>query len=309
MKINIKNLDIFKDKNNLKLSRRPKAGMLVSVFVMGLFYAGLYEERAEIRRKNENDGQSIVASFEKPIDISVQQVNDLNLIINNSNCSESFISGVTAELDRDGIAYTLTENENGIDVNGAVVISLDQQYISGPGVVVLAPYENDRAGNSDALALAVTTGFDECGFLVGDTQCGKIGYKELDDGTVVERIPTETEDSINTYNDTSFVTICFGTNNTNPDLVGKAIKLSLARYVNYVTNENVSSDLIYRKETDDTIEDVAKKTNNSIVDVSDDGILPDDTVVVNSVVKKLDSFDKTITINLGGIESTIWYSK
>ena len=159
------------------------------------------------------------------------------------------------------------ENEKNINVNGAVVISLDQQYISGPGMAVIAPYENNRNGNSDALALAVSTGFDELGFLVSDIQCGKIGYKELEDGTVVEKIPTESEEAINANNDTSCVTICFGTNNTNPELVGKAIKLSLARYINYLSNENSFSDLIYRKEVGDSIENVASITGNSISNI------------------------------------------
>ena len=309
MKINIRNLNAFKDKKNLKLSRRPMAGALASFIVMSLFSANLHQERAEIRRQNDDVHSSVVATFQKPIDISVQQVNDLNLIINNSNCSDSFISGVTAELDNDGIVYTLTENEQNIDVNGAVVISLDQQYISGPGMVVIAPYENNRSGNSDALALAVSTGFDELGFLVSDIQCGKIGYKELEDGTVVEKIPTESEDAINTNNETSFVTICFGTSNTNPELVAKAIKLSLARYTNYLSNENINTDLIYRKEVGDSIEKVTQITGNDISNISSDGILLDDTAVINSNVEELDSFNKSVPVNLGGVESTIWYKR
>lgn len=309
MKINIKNLNTFKDKKNLKLSRRPMAGVLASFMVMSLFSTKLHEERAEIKRQNDEVHSSVVATFYEPIDISIQQVNDLNLIINNSNCSDSFISGVTSELDNDGIAYTLTESEQNIDVNGAVVISLDQQYISGPGMVVIAPYENNRNGNSDALALAVSTGFDELGFHVSDIQCGKIGYKELEDGTVVEKIPTESEDAINPNNETSFVTICFGTSNTNPDLVGKAIKLSLARYANYLSNENNNTDLIYRKEVGDSNELVAQLTGNNVSNISNDGILLDDTAVINSSVDSLDSFNKSIPVNLGGVESTIWYKR
>lgn len=309
MGINIKDLNIFKNKKNLKLSRRPMAGALASFIVMGLISANLHAERMDIKKRNEDTDNSIVATFEKPIDVSVEQVNDLNIIINNSNCSDSFVSGIAVELDNDGIIYTLTENEKNINVNGAVVISLDQQYISGPGMAVIAPYENNRNGNSDALALAVSTGFDELGFLVSDIQCGKIGYKELEDGTVVEKIPTESEEAINANNDTSCVTICFGTNNTNPELVGKAIKLSLARYINYLSNENSFSDLIYRKEVGDSVENVASITGNSISNITSDGVLLDDTAVISANVTNLDSFNKSIPVNLGGIESTIWYKR
>lgn len=301
-KIDVKNLDAFKNEKKLKLSKKPMIGIIVTCLVMGLFYSQYYKIP-----NVESDPIAVVTPAENPIEISVDQVNSLNVIINNSNCSDSFVSAVVEELRADGIEFTLTNGENNIDVNDAVVITLDQQYISGPGMVVLAPYDNERAGNSDALALAIKTGFYETGFFADEIQCGKMGYQQLEDGTVVERIPTETEEAIGTDKDTSFVTICFGTQNTSAELVGKAIKLSLARYANYVTNENYGLDLIYRTEIGDTLDGVSAKTGVSQSAIAEDGILLDDTVVIAAGVENLESFDRSNPVNLGGVEKTSWH--
>lgn len=301
-KIDVKNLDAFKNEKKLKLSKKPMVGIIITCLVMGLFYSQYYQ-----KNNVPNDPIAVVTPAENPLEISIDQVNSLNVIINNSNCSDSFVNAVAEELKENGIDFTLTNGEENIDVNGAVVITLDQQYISGPGMIVLAPYDNNRAGNSDALALAIKTGFYETGFFADEIQCGKMGYQQLDDGTVVERIPTETEDAISADKDTSFVTICFGTQNNNAELVGKAIKLSLARYANYVTYENYGLDLIYRTEIGDTLDSVSAKTGIAKSDIADDGILLDNTTIITAGVSNLESFDRSNPVDLGGVEKTSWY--
>ena len=169
--------------------------------------------------------------------------------------------------------------------------------------------ENNRRGESDALALAMQTGFDERGFFVDDVQCGMMGYQQLDDGTVVKQIPSETEYAINPQNETSFVTLCFGTNNTSGKLVGKSIVLSLGRYVNYLSNENTNTDLIYRSEIGDTLDSVSEITGTDSSTFAVDGVLLDDTTVVSSSTKKLKSFDKKVPVDVDGKESTIWYKR
>jgi hypothetical protein len=72
-----------------------------------------------------------------------------------------------------------------MSTDNSIVITLDQQYISGPGMVIVAPYQNGRDDNSDALALSMQAGFNELGFFADEIQCGKTGYEELEDGTVV----------------------------------------------------------------------------------------------------------------------------
>ena len=304
MKINIGNVEPFTSDRNLKIKKCAKTGLVIVIAAVGVLASA-----AMLNGCTPTNDTGIALEQKDPLEISVNQVNDLNIIINNSNCSDNFINDIAEELKKDGISFTLTSKEKNINVNGAVVITLDQQYISGPGMVVLAPYENNRNGNSDALALAMQAGFNEKGFFADEIQCGKMGYQQLEDGTVVEQIPSETEAAISPTYDTSFVTLCFGTSNNNAELVGKSIKLALARYTNYVTNENAGIDLVYRSEIGDTAEDVASKTGVDVADITTDGVLLDDTTVINSGVKKLDSFDRRSPVSLGGIESSNWYHK
>ena len=306
MSINLKNIEPFTGDKSLNLKQIAKSGIIITIAVAEIATCSAMLTGCEYQDTGSTVwvGESIEA-----MNVSLEQVNDLNVIINNSNCSDSFVGDIIDELNDNGIKYTLTAREKDIDVNGAVVITLDQQYISGPGMVVLAPYENNRNGNSDALALAMQAGFNEKGFFADEIQCGKMGYQQLEDGTVVEQIPSETEAAISPSYDTSFVTLCFGTSNNNAELVGKSIKLALARYTNYVTNENAGIDLIYRSEIGDTVEEVASKTGVDAFEITTDGVLLDDTTVINSGVKKLDSFDRRSPVNLGGKESSNWYHK
>ncbi len=280
--LDVKNIDAFKSDKNLRLSRRPLAGILISCLIMGLFYSQFYD------KGGNNYGETIVITAEQSaMDVSLEQVNALNIIINDSNCSDTFIKGIVEELSNDGIKFALTSDEKNIDVDNAVVISLDQQYISGPGTLVLAPFENGRLGNSDALALSMNAGFYESGFFTEDIQCGKLGYMQLDDGTVVERIPTETETNIGTDKNTSFVTICFGTQNTNSKLVAQAIERSLARYAYFINNEKTDLDLVLR------IESGEEENLNS--------------AEVNPITMVLRAFNEKMPVVLGDVEKTIWY--
>ena len=306
MSINLKNIEPFTGDKNLNLKQIAKSGIIITIAVAEIATCSAMLSGCEYQDAGSTVwvGESIEA-----MNVSLEQVNDLNVIINNSNCSDSFVGDIIDELNDNGIKYTLTAREKDIDVNGAVVITLDQQYISGPGMVVLAPYENNRRGESDALALAMQTGFDERGFFVDEVQCGKMGYQQLDDGTVVKQIPSETEYAINPQNETSFVTLCFGTNNTSGKLVGKSIVLSLGRYVNYLSNENTNTDLIYRSEIGDTLDSVSEITGTDSSTFAVDGVLLDDTTVVSSSTKKLKSFDKKVPVDVDGKESTIWYKR
>ena len=135
-------------------------------------------------------------------------------------------------------------------------------------------------------------GFNEQGFFADEIQCGRTGYEELPDGTVVEMVRSDTEKKVGP--NTSFVELCFGTQNTNPGLVGKAIKLSLARYANYLANEKVSEDLLVRTD---------------IPEMYGDDMLPENTVLMSDTVLTIDSFDKGTPVDLGGLESSIWYQK
>ena len=296
MKLDNINVEKLNTDKNMKVRRSPIVGFIRKFITIGLAVAtvGMLSQ-CDV---DDNDlgtftpESEVVSNYTAPISIGVDQVNDLNIIINGGNCSDSFISGIAEELAEDGINVSWTQDLEGMNTDNSIVITLDQQYISGPGMVIVGPYQNGRDDNSDALALTMKAGFNEQGFFADEIQCGRTGYEELPDGTVVEMVRSDTEKKVGP--NTSFVELCFGTQNTNPGLVGKAIKLSLARYANYLANEKVSEDLLVRTD---------------IPEMYGDEMLPENTVLMSDTVLTIDSFDKGTPVDLGGLESSIWYQK
>ena len=296
MKLDNINVEKLNTDKNMKVRRSPIVGFIRKFIAIGLAVAtvGMLSQ-CDV---DDNDlgtftpESEVVSNYTTPIGVGVEQVNDLNIIINGGNCSDSFISGIAEELAEDGINVSWTQDLEGMNTDNSIVITLDQQYISGPGMVIVGPYQNGRDDNSDALALTMKAGFNEQGFFADEIQCGRTGYEELPDGTVVEMVRSDTEKKVGP--NTSFVELCFGTQNTNPRLVGKAIKLSLARYANYLANEKVSEDLLVRTD---------------IPEMYGDEMLPENTVLMSDTVLTIDSFDKGTPVDLGGLESSIWYQK
>ena len=295
MKLDNINVEKLNTDKNMKVRRSPIVGFIRKFIAIGLAVASvgmLHQCSVEDDLGTFTPESEVVSNYTTPIGVGVEQVNDLNIIINGGNCSDSFISGIAEELAEDGINVSWTQDLEGMNTDNSIVITLDQQYISGPGMVIVGPYQNGRDDNSDALALTMKAGFNEQGFFADEIQCGRTGYEELPDGTVVEMVRTDTEKKVSP--NTSFVELCFGTQNTNPRLVGKAIKLSLARYANYLANEKVSEDLLIRTD---------------IPEMYGDEMLPENTVLMSDTVLTIDSFDKGTPIDLGGLESSIWYQK
>ena len=179
----VHNTEMF-ESGEFKLSRKSKTGVIlllcISLGVGGVTgcqsnvgtvtddTSGYYQDGDVPARDQtfiDEDEVIVPSKQEDPINISIEEVNSLNIIINDNDCREEFINSVCEELDKDGIKFTFTRNGENIDVDNAVVITLDQQYMAGPGTVVFAPLENERLGYSDALAIAAQKAFYEKGFL------------------------------------------------------------------------------------------------------------------------------------------------
>ena len=296
MKLDNINVEKLNTDKNMKVKRSPIIGIIRKFIAIGLAVSavGMLHQCNNVEEDlgTFTPESEIVSNYTTPMSVGVDEINNLNIIINGGNCSDAFISGIAEELAEDGINVSWTQDLEGLNTDNALVITLDQQYISGPGMVIVAPYQNGRDDNSDALALAMQAGFNEKGFFADEIQCGRTGYEELADGTVVEMVRSDTEKMVG--DNTSFVELCFGTQNTSPTLVGKAIKLSLARFANYLANERVSDDLLVRTDTPE---------------MYGDEMLPENTVMMSDTVLTIDSFDKSKPVDLGGLESTIWYQK
>lgn len=329
MKIDLKNSDIFRGNDNLKVAKKSKKGFMIACLIVG---AGIVYGTAGCGEKNNSQAQDSyfedltgAVSEIEPINVSLDDINNLNIVINDADCSNTFFTELCQKLEEDGISFTTTNGCQDVNVDNSVVVTLDHQYASGPNTLVLAPYENGRSGNSDALALAMNTGFYENGFFTEGIICGKSGYRETEDGGVMERVPTETEENIGKDNNTSFVTIAFGTQGANVDLVAASIESGLTRYASYVNNidnyfvdisvddgDNHYGDLIYRVEDGDTLEKIAEgfSSTTGILNAAndrsrDDTMLLNDQTIVNPKLGEIKEFDNHTPINLY-VEKTKW---
>lgn len=333
----MKNMDVHNteilENGGLKLSGASKVGVILAIClslgagaIVG-YSLGDGDEAVDIstppgieinsdiplRDQNFVNDNEVIVPYEQedPINVSLEEINSLNIIINDSNCREDFITSVCEELDRDGIKFTFTRDSKAVDVDGAVVITLDQQYMAGPATVVFAPLENGRTGNSDALALAAEKAFYEKGFLVDGVACGQMGFRENENGTVSERIPTETESAIGTDKNTSFVTISFGTQNTHAGLTASSIESMLTRYYSYINAGYGYDDLIYCVEDGETYEDIARKLGTTAIilddfnSTSDESMLLTGETLVNPAAGSKREFNKHVPTNLY-VDKTVW---
>lgn len=304
-RIDVRNSELLGDSNKkFTLSRKLKTGVIVMALVVGI--PGLM-----FMSKNKNNDYTTppdLSQFEQPIledpiNVNINDLNNLNIIINDHDCSDTFMKDIYNRLEEDGLIFETSYESNNVDKDESVVITLDQQYISGPGMIILAPYNNERKGNSDALVLAAKTAFYEKGFLVDDIECGVRGYREAEDGSVLEKLPTSTEEAIGVDKNTSFVTIAFGTENNNAELVAKSIENTLARYYSYINESNLNEDLIYRTTSEDSIESICSKftTNEKFLktwnNINSDTI-PKDSTLKNPSVEVLREFNRTVPVSL-----------
>ena len=316
MKIDFRGRNLLESsKRKYNLSRKIKIGVITAALVVGI--PGLMflnkNNNQETDFGNPAPGPEYYHEVvqEDPIETTLDQINSLNIIINDNDCADAFITDIYEKLEEDGIQFKKAVKDKGVQENDAVVITLDQQYMAGPGVLVLAPYYNDNKGDSDALALALDTALYEKGFLTQGIECGIRGFREDENGNVMQRIPTSTEEKIGRNTNSSYATITFGTNNANTELVTSAIENALARYYSYVSTYNLQEDLIYRAQKDETLDDIAKKynTTSNYIKVNN-GIITDevqtDTAIKNPKVDHMREFDHNVPVDFKNVEKTIW---
>lgn len=245
------------------------------------------------------DNSNSFDNKDNSITVKLTDINSLNLVINDNDCSDSFIDAICKKLDADGIVYKFTTKSQNLDVDNSVVITLDQQYVSGPKVSIIGQHNNNIKNNSDALALALDTAFRSKGSYSDGVFCGKRGFRKNDNNCVMTRIPTSTEDAVTNNKNVSFVTIAFGTDTPSPVEIANIIKEGLARYISYI-DEYPFFDLIHRAEASDSIDSLANKfsctpfelTNLNNIDIT----IPNDESIINPIGYNSRAFDKNINI-------------
>lgn len=228
--------------------------------------------------------------------VNAEDINGMNIILNDADCSDTFFQDVVTKLEDDGINVTTTQDCRGINQDNVTVITLDQQYSAGNNTMIFAPYDNTRIGSSDSLALSMQAAFEQEGMTVSPILCGKVGFQQDENGNVAYSVPTVTEVAMDEDCDSSFVTISLGTGQNDPEAVAKGIENGLARQSKYLESDDHQTDLIYRANPGDSIDGVSdyfgtdasrlRKFN----DLSTDQF-GDSQTVINPYVEDMNAFD------------------
>ena len=228
--------------------------------------------------------------------VSLDEINQMDIIIDKSNCDDALFQNIIEQLKKDGFSFTVTQNEMDINQNNATIITIDQ--MNDPNSVsIVAPYDNARVGQSDSLALSMQMAFQQNGFTNDTITCGKKDFRE-EDSTIYYSSPTDTEKAINEGYDSSFVTLSFPPEETNSERIARIIEMGLARHSCYLMTDN-QTDLIYRANSGDSLGMVASyfgtdinrlKEYNHITDTS----FQDAQAVINPAVSYMPAFSQNL---------------
>ena len=240
--------------------------------------------------------------------VSKDDINDMNIIINDCDCSDVFFNAICNKLKDDGFIIRISKNNQEINVDNSVIITLDQQYNSGINTMIFAPYDNARIGNSDSLVLAMQSSFKQNGFLVNELSAGKLGFREDSNGNVSTLIPTETESALNDNCYANFVTISLGTQNSDYESVAKSIEMGLARQRYYIDNYDSNTDLIYRADSNEKLNVIANYFDSSLHELSSYNNLtgdniPHSMIIVNPNVKNINIFNENTKLEIKDVKT------
>ena len=299
LKIHFVNRDLLEENQGYQLSFKSKVGVMI--LSLAVASAATFGITSHIQEKETLEDVAISYTA----DVSLDDVNSMNLILNDGDCSDVFFQEVVHYLEEDGIHVQATKNFENINQDNSCVITLDQQYSAGRSTLIFAPYDNTRLGNSDSLAVAVHTAFDQNGFFVSDILCGKSGFEEDEDGNVLTIVPTRTEKAIDSDLNTSFTVISFGTSNLNAEWVAKSIENALARQRYYLDHYDHGTDLVYRANKGEDIDMVAEYFGTDSKTLKGFNHMKIDDFngsqgIVNPSVKDMEVFNKYSMLQIDG---------
>lgn len=241
------------------------------------------------------------------ISVSIESINELHIIMNDSDCSNSFFDEVCSYLSNCGLKFDITRNCIDIDEDDCTIITLDQQYNSGFGSLIFAPFDNSRLGDSDSLALATKAAMEQQGIVVDDIISGKVGFRKDENGNISTLVPTESEEKIDSDKSTSFVTISLGTQNPTVESVAEGIMNALIRQKYYLDNYDSQTDLLYRADSGEEVSIVADYFGANVYDLANVNNLKDTSVleaqtIINPSILTIPSFNSS-AVFLGEKES------
>lgn len=251
--------------------------------------------------ENNLENNTFDASFfPESISLDSDFLQDMHIILNDSDCSDTFFNDVCSYLSDYGLQFDITHNCIDINEDDYTIITLDQQYNSGFGSLIFAPFDNSRLGDSDSLALAFKAAMEEEKIVVDDILSGKVGFRKDEDGHVSTFVPTESEEKIEFDKSTSFVTISLGTQNPSVEMVAESILSGLIRQKYYLENFDSQTDLLYRADAGESVSVVAEYFGAEVKDLVETNELKDmETLeaqtIINPSVQKIVAFDANVS--------------
>ncbi len=251
----------------------------------------------------ENDNMLNSFFSDEPVSITLESINDMHIIMNDSDCSNSFFDEVCSFLSNKGLNFDITRNSIDIDEDDYTIITLDQQYNSGAGIYIFSPYNNTRLGYSDSLALAFKASIEQKGILTDGILSGRVGFREENDGHISTMIPTEAEEKIDSDKSTSFVTISLGTQNITPEVMGQCIIDALMRQKYYLDHFDSQTDLLYRADTGEDVSIVANYFGSTVEELSEVNHLTDShtleaQTIINPDIRNIPSFNSSTVFEM-----------
>lgn len=189
------------------------------------------EDSTSLNQSFSQEASSLLS--EPNTKISIDDINNLNLIINDNDCGNAFFHKLCDQLSDKGLQFTISKQNNNLMYENATVITLDQQMIAGEGVAFIGPQHAATANHSEALLKAMQITFEKSGW---DTEAfsGVMQYVSSNSNVVYHAVPSETENVV--LPDSTYVTVSFGTmpDGFGIDTIAEDLLISLARYQNYI---------------------------------------------------------------------------
>ena len=264
-----------------------------SDYLDGTYHLSLKTERSS----KEISAKDLVQELDDKT-YSLYDIQDMNVIINNNDCSDSFFQDICEQLREDGLVFQTNAGHINQDVDNATIITLDMQYNAGASTLLFAPYNNTRIGYSDSLVLAMDASFRHNYPINTEILTGKVGFRKNEDGSIMHLVPTETEEDLDENANVSFVTISLGTNHSDAKTVAKSIEGGLIRQKNYLEHFDTGSDLIYRADAGEEVSVVANYFGSSVNSLCQVNHIKDLDVletrtIINPDVVQINAFDAT----------------
>ena len=123
MKIHYINNPYLEEHQNLSMKQISKTGALIAAALVAgnLLLSSIHTAPIE----------KVPISIPVILNVPSESINSMNIIINDDQCSDSFFQEVCSELQKDGLVFEVTSNNQNINQDNHVVITIDQQYHSG----------------------------------------------------------------------------------------------------------------------------------------------------------------------------------